>query len=151
MKKLISVISAAAIIISCVSCLFFVGAAATAEDGATLHTEGNQLVTAEGKAIRLIGLNIPYTSWSDDCEKQVTEGLEICFDDWGSNAVRYPVTPELWFGPNKERYRAIADKVIKAAADKGKYVILDNHSFYLPDDNDIKLWKDLAVRYKNHP
>lgn len=151
MKKLISVISAATIIISCVSCLFFVGAAAAAEDGATLHTEGNQLVTAEGKAIRLIGLNIPYTSWSDDCEKQVTEGLEICFDDWGSNAVRYPVTPELWFGPNKERYRAIADKVIKAAADKGKYVILDNHSFYLPDDNDIKLWKDLAVRYKNHP
>lgn len=152
MKKLISFVLTVSITVLCLS-----GAiAAKSPDGASsdpamLHTEGNQLINGKGEAVRLIGLNIPYTSWSDDCEKQVMDGLKICFEEWNSNAVRYPVTPELWFGKNKERYRALADKVIENASQQGKYVILDNHSFYLPDDNDIELWKDLAVRYKDHP
>lgn len=152
MKKLISFILATLIIASSLGAAISAqSASGSADNAAMLHTEGNQLINGNGEAVRLIGLNIPYTSWSDDCEKQVMEGLEICFGDWNSNAVRYPVTPDLWFGKNKDRYRAIADKVIEKCADMGKYVILDNHSFYLPDDNDIELWKDLAVRYKDHP
>ncbi|MCQ2448813.1 MAG: cellulase family glycosylhydrolase [Clostridia bacterium] len=123
----------------------------SADESAMLHTEGNRLVKANGETVRLIGLNIPYTSWSDTNEKQVMDGLKICFDEWGSNAVRYPVTPKLWFGKNAEKYRALADRVIETVAEQGNYVILDNHSFYLPDEDDIKLWKDLATRYKNHP
>ena len=119
--------------------------------GMMLHTEGNQLMNEAGVAIRLIGLNVPYTSWSDNCEEQVMAGLEQSLHEWGGNAVRYPVTPALWFGKNKDAYRALADKVIEMVAKEGKYVILDNHSFYLPDQDDIDLWADLAVRYKDHP
>ena len=116
-----------------------------------LHTEGNLLMTESGVSIRLIGLNVPYTSWSDNCEAQVMKGLNQSLHEWNGNAVRYPVTPALWFGKNKEAYRALADKVIETVAAEGKYVILDNHSFYLPDQDDIDLWADLAVRYKDHP
>ncbi|MBR4762107.1 MAG: cellulase family glycosylhydrolase [Clostridia bacterium] len=129
----------------------FAGAVESSEIDATLHTEGNQLVTASGVSVRLVGLNVPYTSWSDNCQAQVDAALKVAIDDWNSNAVRYPVTPKLWFGANSERYRALADHVIEELASKGKYTILDNHSFYLPDDDDIKLWQDLATRYKDHP
>lgn len=124
---------------------------ANANTGMMLHTEGNQLMNEAGVAVRLIGLNVPYTSWSDNCEAQVMAGLEQSLHEWGGNAVRYPVTPALWFGKNKDAYRALADKVIETVAAEGKYVILDNHSFYLPDQDDIDLWADLAVRYKDHP
>ena len=123
----------------------------TAAAGAVLHTEGNQLVTASGTAVRLVGLNVPYTSWSDNCKGQVDAALKVALDDWNSNAVRYPVTPKLWFGANADSYRELADYVIEKLASEGKYTILDNHSFYLPDDDDIELWKDLATRYKDHP
>lgn len=118
---------------------------------ATLYTKGNQLVTGSGESVRLIGLNVPYTSWSDNCQAQVDSALKIALEDWGSNAIRYPITPRLWFGANKDAYRALADHVIEEVSAAGKYVILDNHSFYLPDDDDIKLWQDAAERYKDHP
>ena len=125
--------------------------ATVSEDGAVLHTEGIVLMTASGTAVRLLGLNVPYTSWSDNCRGQVEAALKVALEDWNSNAIRYPVTPKLWFGANADSYRKLADDVIEKVASEGKYVILDNHSFYLPDDDDIKLWKDLAVRYKDHP
>lgn len=151
MKRILSLLVSFILILSVFGVAGIPVAADKTESGAMLHTEGNRLVNENGETVRLVGLNIPYTSWSDNCEKQVMDGLKICFDDWGSNAVRYPVTPQLWFGKNAEQYRALADKVIKTVAEQGKYVILDNHSFYLPDDDDVKLWKDLATRYKDHP
>lgn len=117
----------------------------------TLHTEGNQLINGNGEAVRLVGMNIPYMTWSDSSEDKVMEVLEISLNEWNANAIRLGVTPELWFGVNSENYRKTADKLIEKVAEAGKYVILDNHAFYLPDDNDIKFWSDAAVRYKDHP
>lgn len=126
---------------------------AAAEDAAdpTLHTEGNQLVNGSGEAVRLLGLNIPYMTWSDQNETKVMEVLDISLDEWDSNAIRLGVTPELWFGKKAESYRKTADRLIEKVAALGKYVILDNHSFYLPDANDIRFWQDAAARYKDHP
>ena len=63
MKRLLSVIT----VLSIMLVLCFSASAETvnaeAADGATLHTEGNQLITASGEAIRLMGLNVPYMSW----------------------------------------------------------------------------------------
>ena len=150
MKRVFAIIIMAALIVSA-----FAVSAEPADsalpDDATLYTQGNQLVTKSGESVRLIGLNIPYTSWSDNCQGQVDAALKIALEDWGSNAIRYPITPKLWFGANKDAYRALADHVIDVVSSAGKYVILDNHSFYLPDDDDIELWQDAAQRYKDHP
>lgn len=154
MKKILSLVS----IILSVSLIFgaVIGLNVSAEEkiqnsDAALTVSGNQIFNGSGEAVRLIGLSIPYMSWSDNSENKVLEALDIALDEWGSNAVRLAVTPELWFGKNMNTYRGTADKVIEKATAAGKYVILDNHSFYLPDDNDIKFWNDAAQRYKNHP
>lgn len=151
MKRLLSVIAA----LSIVSAVCFSASAETVPaekaDGAMLHTEGNQLISESGEAIRLMGLNVPYMSWSDDCEDEVLNAVDISINEWNGNAVRLAVVPSIWFGSKKESYRALADKVIETVSAAGKYVILDNHSFYLPDDDDISFWEDAANRYKNHP
>lgn len=150
MKKIISIIAVISILFS-VCMISSPISSAEGEFDATLHTEGNQLINGAGEAIRLIGLNVPYMSWSDNCEEQVMNGVRISIEEWEGNAVRLPVTPALWFGTNSQSYRALADKVIETVSAAGKYVILDNHSFYLPDDDDIKFWDDAARRYKDHP
>lgn len=150
MKKIISIIAIISILFS-VCMISSPISSAESEFDATLHTEGNQLVNGVGEVIRLIGLNVPYMSWSDNCEAQVMNGVRISIEEWEGNAVRLPVTPALWFGANSQSYRALADKVIETVSAAGKYVILDNHSFYLPDDDDIKFWDDAAKRYKDHP
>ena len=149
MKRLLALISAAVLI--CLSAGASFGVSAEESADATLRVSGNQLFNGSGEAVRLVGLNIPYMTWSDTSRDKVMEVLDIALEEWGSNAIRLGVTPELWFGPNSESYRATADELIEKVAAAGKYVILDNHSFYLPDDNDIEFWQDAATRYKNHP
>lgn len=149
MRKLISFAAAIAVLLSI--CLVLVSAEGEGAADGTLHTEGNQLVDASGAAVRLIGLNVPYMSWSDNCETEVMNAVDISINEWKGNAVRLAVVPSFWFGKNSERYRALADKVIETVSAAGKYVIFDNHSFYLPDDDDIAFWKDAANRYKDHP
>ena len=150
MKKLISLLASISILLS-MGILFPVGVSAENNPDATLHTEGNQLVNASGESVRLIGLNVPYMSWSDNCEKEVMNAVDISINEWEGNAVRLAVVPDLWFGKNKDSYRALTDKVIETVSKEGKYIILDNHSFYLPDEDDIKFWTDAANRYKDHP
>ncbi|HIZ19415.1 MAG TPA: cellulase family glycosylhydrolase [Firmicutes bacterium] len=118
---------------------------------ATLHTEGNQLVMANGEAVRLVGMNIPYLSWDASNADQVFAALEIALDDWQSNCIRLPVVPEFWLGSTHDSYKAIVDEVIERVSAEGKYVILDNHSFYLPDDDDLAFWESAAEAYKDHP
>lgn len=149
MKRLLALISAVMLI--CISSGAAFGVSAEESADATLRVSGNQLFKGSGEAVRLIGLNIPYMTWSDSSGDKVMEVLDIALDEWGSNAIRLGVTPELWFGANSESYRATADELIERVAAEGKYVILDNHSFYLPDEDDIEFWNDAATRYKNHP
>lgn len=149
MKRLLALISA--VVLVCISAGAAFTASAEEPDDAALRVSGNQLFNGAGEAVRLMGINVPYMTWSDSMEDKVMEAIDIALDMWQSNAVRLGVTPEMWFGPNKESYRAAADKVIEKVSSEGKYIIFDNHSFFLPDDNDIEFWTDAAVRYKDHP
>ncbi len=149
MKRILAILTAALIALSV---LFVLPFGATADiSSALLHTEGNQLIDGNGHAVRLIGLNVPYMGWDVNSESKVMSAVNISNDEWQGNAIRLAVKPELWFGADKEKYRALADKVIETVSAAGKYVILDNHSFYLPDDDDVAFWKDAALRYANHP
>ncbi|MBS5479796.1 MAG: cellulase family glycosylhydrolase [Acutalibacteraceae bacterium] len=151
LKRLLSLLSAAVLAAS----LLAVGASAAPADAADpdamLHTEGNLLVRADGEAVRLVGMNIPYLSWSDNNVAQVRESLEIALGEWQANAIRLAVVPRYWLGSTGDSYKAIVDEVIEKVTAAGKYVILDNHSFYLPDDDDLEFWKSAAAAYKDHP
>lgn len=119
----------------------------------TLHTEGNQLVNAAGEAVRLLGVGVPYLSWSADAyAMQAAEAaVDVALNEWNSNVIRLAVVPKFWLGSTGDSYKKCVDGIIAKVAAAGKYVILDNHSFHLPDNQSEEFWKDAAVRYKDHP
>lgn len=40
--------------------------------------------------------------------------------------------------------------MVKAAQARGKYIILDCHRYVMPQQDDLDMWKELAVKYGNN-
>jgi hypothetical protein len=132
-----------------------------------LKVEGRQLKTADGKAVRLRGVNIPSLEWGQG--EHLLESLNVAIDDWGANVVRLPLSQDRWFGHTQERrdegtgYRRTVREFVDRAAAKQSYVILDLHwsnagtwgehigQHKMPDDNSVSFWESLASAYANHP
>ena len=77
---------------------------APAEDSAgppPLKVEGNKLKTADGKAVRLRGVNIPSLEWGQG--EHLFDSLGVAIDGWGVNVVRLPLSQDRWFGRTKEK------------------------------------------------
>ena len=135
-----------------------------------LHVEGNKILDANGNRIMLTGVNCASLEWLSNPEKLHTSVVEA-LDCWKANIIRLPISQDRWFGFGKdqvgedesgERYRGIVDTIVGEIAKRGKYVIIDLHrsncgtwgefiSGNMPDMNSLVLWKDIAIRYRNHP
>lgn len=134
----------------------------------SLHVEGNRLRTAQGRVVRLSGVNIPSLEWSNEGE-QVLKSVGVAVDGWGSNCLRLPLSQDRWFGMESgqvgggAKYRELVDDIVQAAAKKGAYVVLDLHwsnagawkvsnsQHKMPDLNSQVFWIDAANRYANNP
>lgn len=141
-----------------------------------LHQEGNQLYNAKGQAVRLLGTNVPQLTWSPTGDGIVDQILDLALNEWESNFIRLGVVPRFWLygayetttdadgntvavlenGKPKqtvtaEQYRAKVDELIDKIVAQGKYVLLNNHSFFLPDEDSFKFWESAAAKYKDHP
>jgi len=123
-----------------------------------LHAAGNQLQTGEGKAVWLQGLCLDSMQWTAGGE-HIQQSLPVAIDQWHANVIRLPVRDDFWFGvgPWQKKgeggisYRQLVDDTVEFANSRGAYLVLDLHKFGPPTDDDVKFWKDAAVRYKNHP
>ena len=135
-----------------------------------LHTEGNRLLNANGEKVRLLGVNCASLVWMS-YSKEIMDVITYACDEWKANTIRLPLAQDRWFGFAKdqrgvdesgERYRSLVDDIVAAVACRHKYIILDLHrsncnrwgeyiSGGLSDMNSLVFWKDVAVRYKNHP
>ena len=135
-----------------------------------LHTEGNKVFNAKGEPVRLVGVNcssLEWMSYSADLLRSVT----VACDQWLANTIRLPLSQDRWFGfqPDQKgvdeagiHYRRLVDDIVAAVAARQKYVIIDLHrsnsnrwgeyiSANLSDMNSMVFWKDVALRYGNHP
>jgi endoglucanase len=133
-----------------------------------LHVSGAKLVTGAGKAVRLQGVNIPSLEWSDGGD-HVLQSVAAATTGWHANVLRLPVAQDRWFGQSPTQnddggnYRKLVDSVIKAAAARNAYVVLDLHwsdagawgrdigQHSMPDLNSVFFWQDAARRYANNP
>lgn len=156
--KLTSVLMALVLMCSALaSSLISTAAEETLDYSMTLHQEGNQLFNEKGQAVRLLGVNIPQFGWSLTGEDRVEELIDMALNDWQSNVIRLPVKPNFWLGRGSTSaeeaaaYRERVDAAVAQIAAAGKYVILDNHSFYLPGEDSELFWADAAEHYKDHP
>lgn len=139
----------------------------------TLHQSGNLLINGYGQAVRLLGTNVPHYGWTL-AGPSMDEGdamVDLALEEWQSNVVRLAVKPSYWNNGvyklnngqlvlengepvqllSAEGFRQRVDAIVEKVARAGKYLLLDNHSFYLPGEDSVEFWKTAGERYKNHP
>lgn len=123
-----------------------------------LKTLGNQVVYADTEEpIVLRGANVPSMGWG--MAEHLEESIVEMFDAWNCNVIRLPVQPKYWNngsiddGKNltKEAYREKIDAMVKAAQVRGKYVILDCHTYVCPRQETLDFWLEICDIYGNNP
>lgn len=135
-----------------------------------LFVKGNKIFNKKGEQVMLTGVNCASLEWLSNPGKLLGTVI-YALDSWNANVIRLPLSQDRWFGfggdqqgedESGERYRAIVDSIVKAVAERDKYIILDLHrsncgswgefiSGNMPDMNSLVFWKSIAKRYGNHP
>jgi endoglucanase len=132
-----------------------------------LVVSGNRLQTADGRPVRLQGVNIPSLEWGQG--EHVFASLMVAVNDWKANLVRLPLCQDRWFGKTKEQsdggaaYRKTVYEFVQTAASLNCYVVLDLHwsdanvwglyvgQHKMPDDTSVDFWNAVAPMFANHP
>ena len=172
MKRLISFITAFAMLASVSG--FHAHAAESYEEAAAaaenavinynrsvpLEVKGNKLVEqGTDNMVTLRGANVPSLGWG--MAEHIYESMTELYDNWNANLIRLPIQPKYWFDNltdaerkqgviTGEEYQKYIDDVVKAAQARGKYVILDCHTYVMPLQESLDLWEVLAVKYGNN-
>lgn len=127
-----------------------------------LRVSGNRLVDTGGKEVWLQGVAIPGLEIVPEGHG-VVQSTKVAIEDWKANVVRLAVKDEYWFGRGKETarskgqsdggaaYRALVDAAVNLAANRGCYVVIDNHRFRAVKPEHLTFWREVAEKYKNHP
>jgi len=130
-----------------------------------LKVIGSQLLTDDGHAVRLRGVNCAGLEWSSDGDGRIQKSIAVAVVDWRANLIRLPLSQDRWFGKASEQadagasYRKLVRHIVDFCANHGAYVLLDLHwsdagewgknigQHNLPDRNSIVFWKDFAPRF----
>jgi hypothetical protein len=127
-----------------------------------LKVSGNKLVDTNGKEVWLQGVAIPGLEIRPEGHGAAFSTL-VAIEDWKANCVRLAVKDEYWFGkgkPTKDSagqtdggaaYRALIDNAVNVAANRGAYLVIDNHRFRAIQDDHLVFWTEIAKKYGNHP
>ncbi len=122
-----------------------------------LEVKGNKIVKqGTDEMVVLRGVNVPSMDWG--MAENLYESMTMVYDCWGANLIRLPIHPKywkdgsIWDGKNltKEQYQKYIDDMVKAAQARGKYIILDCHRYVMPQQDDLDMLKELAVKYGNN-
>ena len=123
---------------------------------APLRVSGNRIIDAAGREVWLQGVNVPSLEWTPKGDN-VLSSVVVAIEQWKSNVIRLPLKEKYWFGKdpsqddNGKSYRELVDQAIVLAANRGAYVIIDNHNYRAIRDEHIAFWKDVSSAYANHP
>jgi len=136
-----------------------------------LHTAETKVLDANGKPVRLYGVNIASLEYQTEGD-HVQESVNRAISDWKVNFIRLPLAQDRWFGKMKDQtdggaaYRATVDNIVDTCTAARVYIDLDLHwsdcgkwvneggklgQHNMPDQNSVTFWRDMATRYKNHP
>lgn len=127
-----------------------------------IKVSGNRLVDPEGKEVWLQGVAIPGLEIVPEGHG-VVQSTKVAIEEWKANVVRIAVKDQFWFGQGKETpkskgqtdggkaYRELVDSAVNMAANRGCYVVIDNHVFRAVKPEQLEFWKEVATKYKNHP
>ena len=123
---------------------------------AELRVQGNRLVSPDGTEVWLQGLAIPGLEIRPEGHGAVFS-TRLGIDEWKANVIRLPVSVEFWFVRGQGQtdggtaYRALVDSAVNMAANRGAYLVIDNHAYRAIRPEHLVFWKEVAEKYKNHP
>ena len=122
-----------------------------------VRVQGNRLVDTDGKEVWLQGVNAGGMETIPNGDQQVKPTV-VAIDQWHANCIRLPINEAHWFGTGiyskndgGKSFRDACDKIVRLAANRGAYVVIDLHRFRAPKAEHVEFWKDCAAHYKNHP
>lgn len=122
-----------------------------------VRVQGNRLVYTDGKEVWLQGVNAGGMETIPNGDQQVKSTV-VAIDQWHANCIRLPINEAHWFGTGiyskndgGKSFRDACDKIVRLAANRGAYVVIDLHRFRAPKAEHVEFWKDCAAHYKNHP
>jgi endoglucanase len=127
-----------------------------------LKVSGNRLIDADGKDVWLQGVAIPGLEIQPEGHGAVFS-TRVAIEDWKANVVRLAVKDEYWFGQGKPTkrsagqsdggaaYRALIDNAVTVAANRGAYLVIDNHRYRAIQDEHLVFWTEIVKKYGNHP
>ncbi|WP_309383845.1 glycoside hydrolase family 5 protein [Cerasicoccus frondis] len=121
-----------------------------------LKVVGNRLHDPDGNEVWLQGVNAGGLE-TLPMDEQPVKSLVVAIDEWHANCVRVPMKEEFWWGESAYQkdggagYRAIIDKMITLAANRGAYIVIDLHRYRAPKQVHADFWKEFAELYKDHP
>ena len=122
-----------------------------------VRVQSNRLVDPSGKEVWLQGVNAGGMETIPNGEQE-TKSTVVAIDEWKANCIRLPINEAHWFGTGVyskndggKSFRDACDKIVRLAANRGAYVVIDLHRFRAPKAEHVAFWKDCAAHYKNHP
>jgi len=117
-----------------------------------IRVSGNRLVDPEGREVWLQGVHVVSMEWNPRGES-VLNSIRVAIDDWKANVIRLSVKPDYWFGTGSDpaAYQALIEAAVTMTANRGAYLLIDNHTYRAPRQSDIRFWTEVATKYKNHP
>ncbi|MDD4688428.1 MAG: cellulase family glycosylhydrolase [Eubacteriales bacterium] len=175
MKKVMSIVLSIVLIMSCIT----IPVMAEEQENKPfefvnysrqLTVRGNKLVYQDDSdtMVTLRGMNVPSMGWG--MREHLNESIVECFDAWNANLIRLPITSKYWFGDKDATtgeytgtyiksgktytvadYRAAIDAMVQGTAARGKYIIIDNHGYVLPEEHHAEMFRELCVLYGNNP
>jgi endoglucanase len=155
------------------TCLFALAGPAHAE--LAIHVRGNQLVNAEGRSIRLLGVNFSGAEYACIQDRGIwsaptNEAAIAAMVAWHIDVVRIPLNEDCWLGINGApaqysgaAYQQAIHEFVQALHDAGLYVILDlqwsapgaNQATGLQQmadaEHSVAFWESVAQSFREDP
>jgi len=118
-----------------------------------IRVVGNRLRDPQGREVWLQGVSVPSLEWNPKGDS-VLQSIKVAVETWKANVIRLPVNPGYWSGEKGNdplAYKAMIDAAVNMAANRGAYILIDNHTYRAVKESDVVFWTEVAGRYKNHP
>lgn len=118
-----------------------------------LRVVGNKLHDPRGREVWLQGVSVASLEWNPQGDG-VLRSIQVAVETWKAKVIRLPVLPGYWSGEkgnDPAAYRAKIEAAVNMAANRGAYILIDNHTYRAVKERDAVFWTELASRYKNHP
>lgn len=117
-----------------------------------LKVVGNKILSECDKPVQLAGMSLFWHQWSGK-EFWNTNAFGWLRDDWRIQYIRAPIgiEPEGGYLQDPKTAQIIIDNAIKAAIDKGIYIIVDWHSNHLHLDLAKDFFARIAKEYGSYP